>query len=49
MTKSDPLSGNKACDERSVWLVWLGVDPKFDVLRSDQHFGDLVRGVGLLL
>jgi len=26
---------NKAFDERSHWLVWLRLDPRWDVLRSD--------------
>lgn len=37
----------KAFDARSVWLIWLGVDPKFDALRPDQRFKDLIRRIGL--
>lgn len=39
---------NKAYEERSFWLLWLNVDPKFDRLRSDMQFVDLVRRAGLL-
>ena len=32
----------KAFDERSHWLVWLRLDPRWDVLRSDPRFGELL-------
>ena len=38
---------NKACEERSFWLVWLNVEPKFDRLRSDPQFAALRGRVGL--
>jgi TolB-like protein/tetratricopeptide (TPR) repeat protein len=38
----------KAYQERDVWLIWLKVEPRFDRLRSNPRFQELVRGVGLL-
>jgi tetratricopeptide (TPR) repeat protein len=31
----------KAVEERSHWLVWIRVDPRFDALRSDTRFQQL--------
>lgn len=33
----------KAFDERSNWLVWLKLDPRWDVLRSDARFDRLIE------
>ncbi|TIX60178.1 MAG: hypothetical protein E5V25_25755 [Mesorhizobium sp.] len=32
----------KAFDERSNWLVWLRLDPRWKGLRSDPRFSELV-------
>jgi serine/threonine-protein kinase len=37
----------KAYQDRSFFLIWLKVEPRFDDLRDDPRFGDLVRRVGL--
>jgi DNA-binding winged helix-turn-helix (wHTH) protein/TolB-like protein/Tfp pilus assembly protein PilF len=34
---------DKAFDERSNWLVWLKLDPRWDVLRSDARFDRLIE------
>jgi tetratricopeptide (TPR) repeat protein len=35
----------KAVEERSHWLVWIRVDPRFDTLRGDFRFQQLVAAV----
>ncbi len=37
---------DKAFDERSHWLVWLRLDPRWDGLRTDPRFAELVSRVG---
>ena len=37
----------KAYVERSYWLAWLGIDPRWDPFRSDARFRDLERRIGL--
>jgi DNA-binding winged helix-turn-helix (wHTH) protein/TolB-like protein len=37
---------NKAFDERSNWLIWLRLDPRWSGLRSDAHFAELVARMG---
>ncbi len=38
---------NKAYDERSHWLVWLKVDPRWDEFRSDPQFAELLAKISL--
>lgn len=37
----------RAVRERSSWLVWINVEPRFDRLRSDDRFKALLRSVKL--
>lgn len=37
---------DKACSERAVWISFLKVDLKFDPLRSDPRFQELLKKVG---
>jgi tetratricopeptide (TPR) repeat protein len=37
---------NKAFDERSNWLVWLRLDPRWNGVRSDTRFVELVGRMG---
>ena len=32
-----------AYQDRSHWLVWLNLDPRFDNVRSDSRFQELLR------
>ena len=38
---------NKGYKDRSDHLLWLGVDPTFDRVRSDPRFAVFLRGIGL--
>jgi len=36
----------KAYEERSAWLAWVNVEPRFDPLRDNARFKELVRKIG---
>ncbi len=36
-----------SCQQRQSLLVWIGVDPQFDPVRSDPRFDEILRCVGL--
>jgi hypothetical protein len=38
----------RAYDEHSYWLSWLGVDPRWDPLRSDSRFREVEQRVGVV-
>lgn len=38
---------DKAVKSRDEWLLWLGVEPKLDPLRSDPRFDKMLQQVGL--
>lgn len=38
---------DRAFENRDVWLVWLGVNPRFTRLRRDARFTELLRRIGL--
>jgi hypothetical protein len=35
---------DKAYEDHSTWLTWLKVDPRFDAIRDDARFHDLMNG-----
>jgi len=37
----------KALEDRSHWIIWLKNDPRFDSIRSDPRYGDVMRRMGL--
>jgi tetratricopeptide (TPR) repeat protein len=37
----------QAFGERSHWMVWLNLDPRWDSLRADPRFDELTRRLGL--
>jgi hypothetical protein len=45
---NDGRSGwEKALAVRDTWMLWIATDPRFDNLRLDSRFDELIRRVGL--
>jgi hypothetical protein len=36
----------KAQEEKSAWLVWLGTEPKLDPFRHDERFVKILEATG---
>jgi len=36
----------KAYEQRAEWMIYLSVDPRFDRLREDSRFTDLLQRIG---
>jgi TolB-like protein len=49
MGQTDAALGSleKACDDRDVRMIFLGVEPKWDALRSHPRFAAILRRIGL--
>jgi len=38
---------HKGLDEKDMWMVWLRVDPRFDALRPEPRFVEILKSLGL--
>ena len=37
----------KAREDYSAWLIWVNVDPRFDYIRGDPRYRDIIRRINL--
>jgi eukaryotic-like serine/threonine-protein kinase len=37
----------RAYDDHSAWLIWVNLDPRFDAIRDDERYREILRGVGI--
>jgi tetratricopeptide (TPR) repeat protein len=37
----------KSLEDHSHWVIWLKCDPRFDSIRSDPRYGEVMRRMGL--